>query len=672
MTSIWRKWCLAVGLCSAWGVGVNAQTPQEGSSAAAGRVIVKFKSGVPYADLSAVARASASATGNATSGVSAAPRRAHALAVRTAMALSDGRAIDAHTQVIHARGVSSQQLAARLARDPQVDSVTIDYRRYLLAAPNDPRYGLSTSSPLNGQWYLRAPAGPVRASVNAEGGWSRSTGAGVRVAILDTGVRFSHPDLAGKLLPGYDFVSTTPVSNDGTGVDAVPSDPGDWVDITDISANPSWQNGNCVIEDSSWHGTQTAGLVGASTNNGIGIAGLGGDVKILPVRVLGKCGGFDSDIIAGLQWAAGIHVDGVPDNPTPAKIINLSLGSADSCSSLYQQKIAAVRAAGAMVISAAGNDAYVVNTPANCPGVVAVGAVAHDGLKAFYSNLGSGVTLSAPGGDCTTSPACDYPLTTTTDSGTKSPVASTYTSGGANATLGTSFAAPLVAGAAALVWSASPLLTADQVVNVLKNTARAFPTTGGPGGTPTCTAPTSGIQEDCYCTTGTCGAGMLDVKAAVESVAAARVMPVISFDASTANPGSVFAASSSLSELPAGRTVQSRLWSIFSGSEFAQINAGATNGTVNLQGLGFGPVVLRLSITDNTNTVTTRDTTIQVGGPPAEPGEANSGGGGALGTIWLTGLALGVFALIWVAPVRRRQCPTSFPGAAGSTRAGSD
>ena len=117
------------------------------------------------------------------------------------------------------------------------------------------------------------------------------------------------------------------------GRDADPSDPGDWVSSSDQS-NPALFG--CDVSDSSWHGTRVAGMIGALTNNTVGVAGLSWNSFILPVRVLGKCGGTDSDIIAGMRWAAGLHIDGVADNPTPARILNLSLGATSPCEPSYR------------------------------------------------------------------------------------------------------------------------------------------------------------------------------------------------------------------------------------------------------------------------------------------------------------------------------------------------
>ena len=284
-----------------------------------------------------------------------------------------------------ASGIGSEQLARRLAADPEVESVSVDVRRHRYAAPNDPLYPAgqpATPGPAVGQWYLRAPSGAVQASIDAEAAWAVTSGKpGVIVAVLDTGVRFDHADLAGKLLPGYDMISDDVIAGDGDGRDADASDPGDFLTAADKAANPSTFDG-CDVSDSSWHGTQTASLVGAATDNRIGMASIGRNVRVLPLRVLGKCGGYDSDIQAAMRWAAGLDVPGVPPNPTPAAVISMSLGSDGACSSSYVSVVSEVTAAGTLVVAAAGNSAgRAVVTPANCPGVLAVGELRHVGTK---------------------------------------------------------------------------------------------------------------------------------------------------------------------------------------------------------------------------------------------------------------------------------------------------
>ena len=257
---------------------------------------------------------------------------------------------------------------------------------------------------------------------------------------------------------------------------------------------------------------------------------------MLPVRVLGKCGGYDSDIIAGMRWAAGLSVPGVPANPNPARVINLSLGAEGTCPASYDDAITEINTAGAVIVAAAGNSTgHAVGAPANCAAVIAVGGLRHVGTKVGFSDLGTEIALSAPAGNCiniTVGSPCLYPILTTSNSGTTIPLASIYTDS-FNASLGTSFSAPLVAGAVALMLSVQPAMTPLQVRLLLEATARPFPTTGGDNGDGTpvlqCTAPQyDGFgnpvdQLQCYCTIDTCGAGMLDAGAAVS--AASTGMP---------------------------------------------------------------------------------------------------------------------------------------------------
>ena len=240
------------------------------------------------------------------------------------MSLRAGADVAERTQVLFATGMTSRELAARLARESDVEFAVPDRRRHRIAAPNDPLYltgtpiSGNTGGPEAGQWYLRAPAGIVQSSIDVEPAWSHTIGSpGIVVAVLDTGVRFDHADLlrvavGGNLLPGYDMISDVDVANDGNGRDADPSDPGDFLTLAEVtqSGGPFEDCGEAA-EASSWHGTQTAGIIAALTGNGIGMASVGRNVRVLPVRVLGKCGGFDSDILAGMRWAVGLPVAGV-------------------------------------------------------------------------------------------------------------------------------------------------------------------------------------------------------------------------------------------------------------------------------------------------------------------------------------------------------------------------
>ena len=196
--------------------------------------------------------------------------------------------------------VSIPEQLVRILADDTVEYATLDRRRYPHAVPNDPLY--------TGQWYLQVSV-TTPASINAEQAWSRSTGSdGVVIADIDTGVRYDHPDLGraedgGRLLPGYDFITDARVANDGDGRDADPTDTGDFLTSADVATDFFKNCGG--TSNSSWHGTRTAGIIGARTNNAEGIAGATWSPWIVPVRVLGKCGGFDSDILDAMLWAAG-------------------------------------------------------------------------------------------------------------------------------------------------------------------------------------------------------------------------------------------------------------------------------------------------------------------------------------------------------------------------------
>lgn len=334
-------------------------------------------------------------------------------------------------------------------------------------------------------------------------------------------------------------------SKDGGSRDPDASDPGD--------ASAAGQCGSAQAQISSWHGTKVAGIVAAATNNGLGIAGTGRDVMVLPVRVMGLCGGYDSDIIAGMRWAAGVSSNVgsssplAVSNPHPARVLNLSLGGVSSCGLAYLAVMEELTDHGVTVVVAAGNQHGMdVTAPANCPGVVAVAALRHKGTKVEYSSIGSNVALSAPGGNCSNIEGpCLYPIKTTTNSGADGPTESSYTNS-YDASLGTSFAAPQVAGTIGLMLSLTPGLSPSAILAALQGGSRPFPTTGADPGVVACHAPTS-AQDECYCTTSTCGAGMLDAAAAVALVFPPPT-PVVSVDDSalqTSNSVFLSAAASS-------------------------------------------------------------------------------------------------------------------------------
>lgn len=465
--------------------------------------------------------------------------RADVLSVRAGVPLVAGRMVGPRGQVVKATGISSAALAARLAADPDVEYAVPDRRVRAAAIPNDPLFLVGPASgqgPAVGQWYLRTPDATIRSAVNAQAAWDIVTGSpSIVVAVLDTGVLADHVDLAGNVLPGFDLVSDVDTANDGDGRDANAADPGDWITDSENSG-PFF---DCGVANSSWHGTSVAGIIGATANNGLGMAGIAHGVKILPVRVLGKCGGRDSDIVAGIYYAAGVDQPGMPGSPTPARVLNLSLGGDGRCSIAYMDAISAITKPPylAVMVAAAGNSAgHFVGSPANCPGVIAVAGLRHAGSKVGFSDLGPEVTIAAPGGNCvniTSGSPCLYPILTTSNSGTQQPVpgGSIWTDS-FKRSVGTSFATPIVAGTAALLLSVRPELTPAQITAAIRNTARPFPTTGADNGpddptpVPLCRAPDGLDQLQCYCSTDLCGAGMLDAAAAVASVAQSQPQAV--------------------------------------------------------------------------------------------------------------------------------------------------
>ncbi|MES2957248.1 MAG: S8 family serine peptidase [Pseudomonadota bacterium] len=630
------------------------------------RVIVKFKQGGSSLRAHALA-----ANASAADAARVLADRAATLGSRHGLMLRAGAAVGDRAQVVQAdaaHGLDARALASRLAADPDVEYAEPDRRMRRVALPNDPRFStVGGSGPAVGQWYLRAPAGGVQSPINAAAAWDVHTGNhGVIVAVLDTGVRPNHPDLAGKLIGGYDFISDALVANDGNVRDSDPADPGDWITSADAATTTFT---DCEVSDSSWHGTQVAGIVAAATNNGIGMAGAGGHVRVMPVRVLGKCFGYTSDIAAAMRWAVGLAVSGVPTNTNPAKVINLSLGSDGACSTTEQQAVDAVLAAGAVVVAAAGNSAgHPAGSPANCNGVIGVAALRHVGTKVGFSDLGASLKIAAPGGNCVNigaNEACLYPILTTIDSGTKGPVSPTY-SDSFNASVGTSFSSPLVAGTAALMFSVDAALTPSQVLATLQSTARPFPSSGVPddptsGPVPTCQAPGGFDQLQCYCTTSTCGAGMLDAHAAVRAVlgSAPALQPNVAASPAAPEAGATVTLSSAGSQVPGGRSIVVRRWTLVDGGGIASAFGGADDGeTATLTPSGAGRVVVQLTLVDDRGLATATDFALVVsaasgGGGGGGSGGGGGGGGGALSWPWLAGLLLAVLAL--VVPLSRRR-----------------
>jgi len=441
------------------------------ASPATAQLIVKFRDAGERAGLSPAMRVAALA-GDA--GTPLAHARAMALGAQVVTLF---RALPMH---------EARALAAKLAANPDVEFAQPDGMRRRAFIPSDPLVGEQV-------FFDSSPGG-----VNAFAAWDLTRGAtSVVVAVVDTGIT-AHAELSGRSLPGYDFIADPVISNDGDGRDSDPSDPGDWVTTADL-ANPVFTRNNCKVEDSSWHGTSVAGIVAANSNNAKGVAGMDWFARLLPVRVLGKCVGYDSDILDGVTWASGVLVPGAPANPNPAQVINLSLGSTDACSALYHSVFAQALAHGVTraIVVAAGNDSVDVatSTPAGCfAEAIVVAATTRGGSLAGYSNFGAGVTVSAPGGNDVDFPS-DSILTLFND-GKTVPGNDRY-----GYTAGTSSSAPIVSGVVSLMLSVAPNLTAAQVRSILQSSARPFPAGSN-------------------CNTTKCGAGIVDARAAVAAAQA--------------------------------------------------------------------------------------------------------------------------------------------------------
>ena len=722
---------LGIAMTAAVGAAVVASVENSGQvrrapshlveSTTSARVIVKFKAN------SAVLSTKKSIAAAGSSSVRAGLRAASALSTRLGLTLADGRALGERTQVLMAGGTTSAKLAATLASQSDVEWVQVDHRRFVQAAPvTDPLYGDSLSTavaptgPVAGQWYLRAPGFDASghnlvSSINVEPAWAITHGAtSIVIGDVDTGIT-SHPDLNSKLFPaifsgttsstpyGYDFVgygendpadsaNAIATANDGSLADPDPSDPGDYVTAAENSNKsgpfykcndadyPDDPPGSAVAVDSSWHGTQTAGILAAATNNAVGMAGVGYNAMVVPARALGKCGGYDSDIIAAAQWAGGIAVSGVPTNLHPARVINMSLGGSGNCATdapAYIDALTSLRNNNVVVVVAAGNDdGLVVDVPANCqpdpsdtdqtPIVVAVAGLRHAGDKVGYSDIGPQVTVSAPAGNCvngtiTATSQCLYPILTTLNSGTTAPVSGGgIYSDGVNYSAGTSFATPLVAGTVGLMLSAAPNLTNAQVISILKSTARTFPTVSDTTPQPpVCTVPVAEVddsngnvitpasapQAECICTTSTCGAGMLDAGKAVAAAAALSTGAAPSYTAPTAvvAPTSTsVVAGSTVTLSGAGSTVGSSgaaltyQWSIPDADTF--ITLGSTTGaSLVVTGAAAGTGQVQLIVTDPTSGLTS---TATVSVTVTSAASSSGGGGGAANPAWLVALAV--------------------------------
>ncbi|MGH8511169.1 MAG: S8 family serine peptidase [Gammaproteobacteria bacterium] len=403
------------------------------------------------------------------------------------------------------------EIAKQMSERPDVEYAQPNWLYQPLQTPNDPLYPKQWHYFNNGSGAGESPGG-----INLPKAWAVTKGSrSVVVTVIDTGLVMNHPDLdTNNVVPGFDFIDDLMRGNDGDGRDNDANDPGDAMKAGECGNNQPPRD-----YPSSWHGTHVSGTIGAgATNNGAGIAGINWEVKVQPVRVLGKCGGSTTDIADAIRWAAGLDVPNVPKNTTPAKVINMSLGGERPCKggfladTVSQNAINDAKAAGAAVVVAAGNggrdgigDDAAGSSPAGCDGVITVAASDPTGTITPFSNWGASVELMAPGG---LTERCAKP-----EGGVLSMVAR---GGGTGACVvpdayafynGTSMASPHVAGVAALMLAANSSLTPDQILQKLQSTAMPRTATQCPPSTP-------------------CGAGLMDANAAVQEGPGPGVIPL--------------------------------------------------------------------------------------------------------------------------------------------------
>jgi serine protease len=581
------------------------------------------------------------------------PADVASLAERTGISMAASRQLTPSMHVMFLSrtiyGADVDTILAQLRADPAVAFADVDERRYAHGiTPNDPLFlpTAAATTPANGQWYMQTPSSAAivvdgystqdLSATDAVSAWAITTGStGTVIADVDSGIRFDHPDLlragfGGRLLPGYDFVGqdynatngnalgTYLVANDGDGWDPDPSDPGDWISTADQVNTALFPSAKCATANSSWHGTRVVGVLGAITNNDLGIAGMTWSPYVLPVRALGKGGGYDSDIMTGMQWAAGLSVTGVPDNPYPADIINLSLGGSGTCPGDYESVVSMLGSMGVLVVASAGNENGAVDVPGNCPGVLAVAGLRNVGTKVGYSSFGPQVGVSAPAGNCVNpnEPPCLRSIDTTTNAGLTNPGVNSYTTE-SNPNLGTSFSAPIVSAIAALMRAVNANLTPAQLIARIESSASPFPP--NTGNLPVCPA-TDPSSEECSCpASGQCGSGMVNalsaVKAALNPIAAVAIPPGLIAGTAASFDGSGSVAACNVSGALAYAWIASGGVVINSGagSPQAMITWNGTTGT------------LVLTVTDSAGNKDVATVRFTVGGPATSTAPASAG-----------------------------------------------
>jgi serine protease len=635
------------------GVPVPARAPAE---QAVHRMIVKFREGGPGAVIQSTGSARIQKL-QATTGLGLKHVRdlaggASLMSLGAPMPLSQARAV-----------------AAQMANDPDVEYAEPDVMMKKVAIPNDPRFS-------EWQWNLFAPtstysggslSGNATKSATATGGanlpaaWDVSKGgtSAVVVAIIDTGI-VNHPDLNGldfpapytpngRFVAGYDFISfdvgagSVPsffVANDGDGRDPDPTDPGDWVTTAEEALYLDFcDDGIPGPQNSSWHGTHMAGIAAATANNDVGIAGVGWNVRVQPIRALGRCGGSLSDIGEAILWAAGRDVPGLPRNPTPARVISLSLGGAEACSATMQAAVDAAIADGAVVVAATGNEGNTsLISPANCVGAIAVTAHTINGENADYANVGAATSISAPGGGPPVLLGAGgitddanwngYYIWSTLLFGATTPSSSDAQGRSGSAYggfTGTSAATPHVAGTVALIKSIRPTATAAQIRQFLVNTVRPFPAGSA------CAAGGAFL--------GTCGAGLLDASAAV-NLASQGAPPIV-----VSGPQSVTVSEGQAATFSVAAAGAPNLTYQWKRNGIDIPGANAVSYTTQPLGLGDSGTRFSVIVSNPLGTVSSPDAVVTV---------VAAGGGGGGGALPLGQLLL-LGALLLGARVRRRE-----------------
>ena len=444
-----------------------------------------------------------------------------------------------------------EAIAARIAAEPEVEFAQPDYIRKINLMPSDPCFPTQSLPACSSgyQWDLFEAAG----GINAPAAWDITKGSvSIVIGVLDTGALFNHPDLASRFIPGYDMVNDALLANDNDPAPMCPettpsgcfgsrdgnaADPGDWLTQAEVENPNNWFFG-CDYFGSSFHGSHVAGTIGAAANNGVGTVGINWVSRIQPTRILGRCGGYTSDIADGMVWASGGSVPAAPANPTPVRVMNLSIGGFSSnktCSAVEQNAINSALSRNVVVVVSAGNENFdaAFASPANCAGVITVAATGQRGFKSFYSNFGPLVEVAAPGGDSRLDTVFNpnrLLILSSLNAGVQIPISSNPPTTGAGPPdpngynfvqyQGTSMSAPHVTGVVSLMLSVNPNLTPAQVASKLQSTTRAFPT-----GAPACNLSNDPISNPlpvaqwklCTCTTALCGTGIIDAAAAVSA-----------------------------------------------------------------------------------------------------------------------------------------------------------